>query len=99
MPQQWAISGEKIGIEGPTRWGRVSFALQARPKARSIVGLVELAKSKAPREVHLNLRLPPRNALRKVTVNGQVAKMGGLHADTVVIEPGSERLFEVVAES
>jgi hypothetical protein len=99
LPRDWVISGKEIKIEqAPTRWGRVNFNLVTRPDARSVVAKVELARAGAPGELHVKLRLPTRNTLRAVAVNGRPANLGGLHNDTVIFRTGSERVFEVVGQ-
>jgi hypothetical protein len=99
VPRQWLASGKQIGIEhAPTRWGSVSFSLRLRPDAKTIVGHVELMGSKVPQELHFKLRLPPQLAIQRVTVNGQTARLGGLHNDTVMITTRSKTIFEVVGE-
>jgi len=63
----------------------------------TVVATVDLARSAAPKELHVKFRLPrPASA---VTVNGRPATFGGSHNDTVLIATGSERHFEVVARS
>jgi hypothetical protein len=99
VPRQWVVSGKKISIEqAPTRWGRVSFTLQAKPETGAVVGQVEFAGAKAPAEVNFKLRLPVESKLRNVTVNGRPAKLGGPHGDTAIIATGGEKKFEIVAE-
>ena len=59
LPREWVGSGKLIQIEkAPTRWGKASFSLRASPESRSVVGNVELAGTKLPRELHFKLRLP-----------------------------------------
>jgi hypothetical protein len=97
VPREWVGSGEQIRIEqAPTRWGKVSFTLVARPSAKSIVGQVELMGSMAPKEVHFKLRLPMQMSLQSVTVNGRPAALGGLHKDTAIITAQNDKKFEVV---
>ena len=97
VPREWVVSGKQIGIEqAPTRWGRISFSLAAKPSGQSIIGQVELSGAKVPREVHFKLRLPAQSPLRSVTVNGQPATLAGIHKDTVIIATRHERKFEVV---
>jgi len=99
VPREWVISGKEIGIEhAPTRWGRVSFRLAARPTAKSIVGQVELSGARAPKEVHFKLRLPARTLLKGVSVNGRSATLGGVHKDTLIIDVRNEKRFEVVGQ-
>jgi hypothetical protein len=99
VPREWIVSGEEIRIEhAPTRWGRVSFRLAAKPSAKSIVGQVELSGARAPKEVHFKLRLPLQDLLQSVTVNRQPATLGGIHKDTVIITTRNEKRFEVVGQ-
>src|SRR2546425_6305412 len=97
VPRDWVASGKEIKIEqAPTRWGRVNFSLVARPEAKSVVARVELVRPGSPKELQVKLRLPTRNTIRSVVVNGSTTKLGGPHNDTVIIATGSERVFEVV---
>ena len=97
VPREWVASGKEIRIErAPTRWGRVSFSLVAKPGTKSIVGRVELSGARVPKEVHFKLRLPPQSPLQSVTVNGQPAILAGTHKDTAIITTRNEKNFEVV---
>jgi hypothetical protein len=99
VPRDWVASGKEIGIEhAPTRWGRVSFNLAAKPNAKSVVGHAELSGTRAPSEVHFKLRLPLQTIVQKVTVNGQPATLEGIHGDTVIIRTKNEKRFEVVGQ-
>ena len=99
VPREWVLSGKTIKIEkAPTRWGRISFRLQANSSANAVVGHVELSGRGSPEEIYFKIRLPLGRGPRKVTVNHQPARLGGLQGDAVVIKPGKERTFEVVAE-
>jgi hypothetical protein len=62
-----------------------------------VVRWVELQKPGEPRDVHLTLRLPAPNQLQTVTVNGRSAGFSGPRKDTVVVESGSVKNFEIVA--
>jgi hypothetical protein len=59
---------------------------------------VELARAGAPRELHVKLRMPLASAVKTATVNGRPATIGGVHNDTVIIQTGSEKRFEVVGQ-
>lgn len=99
VPRDWVISGKPIKIsQAPTRWGRVSLELAAKPASRSVAATVELAQPGAPKEVHVKLRVPAQNPVKAVTVNGRPATLGGPHKDTVMIRTGAERHFEVVGQ-
>jgi hypothetical protein len=99
LPRAWVASGKAIGIEqASTRWGRVNLNLQNRPQNKSVVATVELARAGAPRELHVKLRMPPTDAVKRATVNGRPATIGGPHNDTVIVETGSEKHFEIVGQ-
>ena len=99
VPREWVASGKPVRIEqAPTRWGRVSLNLQAKPSAKSVVATVELAHAGVPKEIHVKLRVPKNTPVRSVTVNGRPAQLAGRHNDTVVIATGSEKHFEVVGQ-
>ena len=97
VPRDWVISGQEIRIsQAPTRWGRVNFSLVSKAESKSVVARVELARPGAPKEVHVKLRLPVRETLREVRVNGRPASLGGPHNDTVIIQTRDEKIFEVI---
>jgi hypothetical protein len=99
LPRKWVISGKEIEIEGaPTRWGKVSLKIAADSSAKNIKANVDLKRPGSPREIQVKLRLPKQNALRKAVVNGRPAVIGGPHTDSVVIQTGSEKRFQIVAE-
>jgi hypothetical protein len=99
VPREWVASGKEIKIEqSPTRWGRVSFSLAAKPSAKTIVGHAEFHGPRPPGELHFKLRLPQQTSIQRVTVNGRPAVLGGAHKDTVIIATGNEKRFEVVGQ-
>ncbi len=99
LPREWVASGKEIRIEqAPTRWGKVSFSLLAKPGAKSIVGQVELNGAKAPKEVYFKFRLPLQASLQSATVNGKPATLGGVHGDTVIITARNEKKFDVIGQ-
>lgn len=96
LPRMWVASGKPVGIrQAPTRWGRVNFQLQNHPESKTVTATVDLARSGAPKELHVKLRMPVANAVKSATVNGRPAVIGGVHNDTVVISTGSARRFEI----
>jgi hypothetical protein len=96
VPREWlAKSGPPLGIErAPTKWGRVSFNLTRA--ADTVTARVTLATAGSPREIQVKLRTPKSSAVRRVTVNGRAATIAGPHNDTVMIQTGSDREFEVI---
>jgi len=99
VPRAWVASGLPIRIDqAPTRWGRVNLNLQNRPQSKSVVASVSLARAGAPKELHVKLRMPIANAVRTATVNGRRATIGGEHNDTIIIQTGTEKQFEIVGQ-
>jgi hypothetical protein len=99
LPREWVASGKTIRIDqAPTRWGRVNFHLAAKTASKSVVATVELSRSASPKEVQVKLRMPVDSAVKSATVNGRPAVLGGVHGDTVIFQPGSEKRFEVVGQ-
>jgi hypothetical protein len=99
VPRAWVASGQPVRIEqAPTRWGRVSLDLRANPPAKTIAGTINLAQAGSPKQLQLKLRLPLKNSLQQVTINGQPATLGGTHNDTVLISTASEKHFELSAQ-
>jgi len=99
VPRSWVASGKPIRIDhAPTRWGRVNLNLQNRPQSNSVAATVELARAGAPKELQVKLRMPLADAVKTATVNGRPATIGGLHNDTVIVQTGSEKHFEIVGQ-
>lgn len=99
IPRRWLASGQTIGLEhAPTRWGRISFSLRAEPARKTVLGQVRLERAGSPREVQLKFRLPAAMSLRSVSVNGQPAELGGPHRQSVIIQTGKEKDFELVGQ-
>lgn len=99
IPRDWLASGKEVSIHhAPTRWGKVSLKMQARPSAQNVTATVDLAQPGSPKEIHVKLRLPAKQAIQTVKVNGRAATLGGLHHDTVIISTGNEKHFEVVGQ-
>ena len=105
VPRAWlaapaagaAAVASPIRIEGaPTKWGRVSFDMTRA--ADTVTARVELASAGSPREIQVKLRTPKNAPVRRVTVNGRPATLGGPQGDTVTIQTGSERRFEVIGQ-
>lgn len=98
IPREWLASSKEIRLDGaPTTWGRVNFRIQMLAAQKNAKATVELAKSVAPKEVHVKLRLPVEKKIQSVRVNGQPAELSGKHMDTVVVRTGSQRTFEILA--
>jgi len=99
LPRDWVASGEEIRIQGaPTRWGRVDFRMRSQPAENQVAARVELSRAGAPRELHVKFRMLSSQTLRGAKVNGRPATSSGAHGDTVIIETGREKSFEVVAQ-
>ena len=99
VPREWVGSGKEIRIEhAPTRWGKVSFSLRTKSGSKSIVGQVEFAGARAPKQLQFKMRLPAGSALTSVSVNGTPRTVGGIHHDTVIIATGNQKVFEVVGQ-
>jgi hypothetical protein len=97
LAKNWVSSGKLVAIErAPTRWGHVSFRVQAQPRAKRVAATVKLERPGSPKELSVKLR--SRGRLHKVTVNSRPAKLGGPHNDTAVFETRGEKRFEVVGE-
>ena len=99
VPRDWVMSGREIKIDqAPTRWGRVNFSLLGGGEGKKVVSRVELARQGSPKELHVKLRLPGGTTAREVSVNGRPATLGGRHNDTVIIQTGNEKVFEVIGQ-
>jgi hypothetical protein len=66
-------------------------------QGQRVQATVELERPGAPSELHVKLRLPGAMKRGAITVNGQPATIGGIHGNTVIIQTGDRRRFEVMA--
>ena len=99
LPSAWVLSGKEIRIDrAATRWGAVNFKMTGDAGAKRVRATVELQKAGAPRELQVKFRLPAPHKLQSVSVNGQAAKLGGIHHDTAIFPTGNSAKFELVAE-
>lgn len=81
--------------QAPTRWERVDFIMQAVPEKRNIVARVKLAKVASPAEVQVKFRVPGEFSLTSPSVNGKQASLSGMHGDTVAVQTGNAKNFEI----
>ena len=96
LPRDWVTSGKEIRIQqAPTRWGRVDFSMQAAPEKRNIVARVKLARVASPAEVQVKFRVPGEFSLTSPSVNGKQASLSGMHGDTVAVQTGNAKNFEI----
>jgi hypothetical protein len=65
---------------------------------KRVTATVELGRAGEPRELHVKFRLPAQHTLQKVTVNGEIAKIGGVHNDTAVFASIGKQHFDLIAE-
>ena len=72
----------------------MNFRMTGDASSGRLSASVELTGS-APKELHVKLRIPSKNTLQNLTVNGQPATLGGLNGDTVVIRSAGLKRFEV----
>jgi hypothetical protein len=74
-PQRWFAPGQRWSVKGaPTRWGRVSFEVEAEAEAERVV----IRLTPPEREVdtiYLRVRLPSGEPIRSATANGQPAEL------------------------
>lgn len=95
LPREWPLSGQEMSIRrAPTRWGRVSFRMQARA-ANRVRAAAELHGPKAPSVLEVKFRLPRGRTLRRVTVNGTEAAARG---EVVEVRPNAVRKFVIEAD-
>lgn len=97
VPRSWVGSGKEIKIDqAPTRWGRVNFAMNTNPEKNRVTASISFAQTSLPEELRLNIRLPLRNRLQSVVVNGQNANLQAPLGNTVAIRPQGRQEFEIV---
>ncbi len=97
IPREWTTSGKEIRIDGaPTRCGRVNFRMVSALNAVKVI--VELERPGSPQEIQVKIRLPRKNVVGQVTVNGRDAIFAGSNKDTVIVRTGHERRFELAAQ-
>ena len=99
VPREWVGSGKEIWIDqAPTRWGRVDFAMKTHAENHIVTATISLADAQ-PEEVRVKIRLPLRNKLVSVAVNGKSGQIMSAGRDpVVVIHPEGEKKFEVVGK-
>jgi hypothetical protein len=97
IPRAWIGTAKPIAIDqAPTRWGRVDYRLETR--GNTLAATITLPpKGPLPKELHVSFRTAKGSTLASATVNGQPATFTGPHTDAVVITPGNQRHFEVIA--
>lgn len=99
LPRVWTLSGKPIEIEGaPTRWGRLSYRMVAKPGTNRVVANLNLENGRGPKQLDVKLRLPVEKKIHRVTVNGHKMELQGPHRDTVFIGTEGRKNFEVVGE-
>jgi hypothetical protein len=98
LPREWVISGKEIKIEGaPTRWGRASFSLIAKPSDQ-VTATVNLERPGSPKEIQVKMRIPKNRSLKAAKVNGRSATFGGANKDTIVVSTAGAKRFDVTAQ-
>ena len=71
-PRRWFGGSSPIVVKNaPTRWGRISFALQPTG-AEQLTGTITLPRPGLDLELRLRLRAPAGSTMRRVTVNGEL---------------------------
>jgi hypothetical protein len=99
LPREWVATGKPIAItSAPTRWGRVDYHLETRSPNTLAATIILSAKGDLPKELHVTFRAANGRTLTSATANGKPAAFEGPHHDAVIITPGSERKFEVIAQ-
>jgi hypothetical protein len=101
LPREWVVSGKEIAIaQAPTRWGRVDFRMIAAKQADGstrVTAEVRLPRQNSPAEIAVKLRVPTQWTCTSVSVNGEPARLGGPHRDSVTIQPPRAPSFQIVA--
>lgn len=94
LPRDWLGGEHPIGLDdAPTRWGRVSLAIQP---GETITARVAFEGVRGPAETRLRLRLPQGRRLRSARANGRPARIEG--EDIVLATAGGGR-FDIRAET
>lgn len=94
-PRDWLMPGRKIELRGaPTRWGRLSFEIAARP---DVVEAVIQPPPNMGADLVLRLRLPLGQRLSAVLVNGVPASGWNQHIEDIRITPTSASPIRVTA--
>ncbi len=99
LPREWVATGKPISITGaPTRWGRVDYRLETRGSDTLAVTIALPPKGDLPKELHVSFRAASGRKLASATANGKAVQFEGQHHDAVIIVPGNECRFEVIAQ-
>jgi len=97
-PRKWLENALKIEVQrAPTYFGPVSFRIESRAKAGSILATVEFEKQRRPQSLLIRLRHPEGKPMRSVTVDGQNWKEFDGGKEWVRIENPSHNRYSVVA--
>ncbi len=97
LPRAWMAAGKPIGIEqAPTRWGRVDYRIEPRSN-KQLAAVIDLAEKEQPRELHVSFRLPSKQSIVGLTVNGKAVAPSGRHNDAAIFATSGQRKFEVIA--
>jgi hypothetical protein len=97
IPRAWLEDGKVTRVQAaPTRWGRVSFSIIARVRARRIEARIELPANFAA-ETRLRLRAPAEARMKGVTLNGQAWRHFDAIGETITIPAGMRGPLAIVA--
>ena len=98
LPRKWVGLGKPIGIEqAPTRWGRVSYRIEAHGVHQLVATVVLPEQGKIPEELQVSFRVPADRSVTGLTVNGRSASLSGRHKDAAVFSTKGARRFVVAA--
>jgi hypothetical protein len=99
IPREWIATSKPIAIEqAPTRYGRVSYRLEARGADMLAATITLPASGRLPKEMQVAFRVPSGKTVQSLEINGKAAVPNGSHADTAAFAPGGARHFEVIAK-
>lgn len=95
-PRPWLRPGRRIAVRNaPTSFGRVSFSIDARPRA--IHAVVDVPNRERPPRLSLRLRLPPGGRMTGVTLDGRPFRRFDAEHETIDLSGRSGRVALVVS--
>ncbi|MBS0388308.1 MAG: hypothetical protein JSR15_07485 [Proteobacteria bacterium] len=98
MPRQWFVDGQLISVaSAPTRWGRVSFAVQTALRAGRIDARVGFPARGFAAQTKLRLRAPAGQRMRSVTLQGRRWKQFDAAEEVIIVPPGTGGELTIVA--
>jgi hypothetical protein len=97
-PRKWLADGGQIEVErAPTYYGAVSFTVESRAAAGSLVATVDVPIRRPPQKLFVRFRHPEAKPIQSVTINGQNWTGFDARKEWVVIKKPLPERYTIVA--